>query len=301
MKSRSLPFFVLALLAAPLCAQRLAESVNEGPPFTKGSTSAVNVIAIRHSVKRAMILTAVEFWCGATSGTGSVYVFDHDSKNNRPGALLAQGTFPAPPARCWAGAVLNKPVVVKKAGQVIWVGISLSKGGGISATGRNPNGATYFWTRSVSTPIQWHGPYKGWNWMFRLYEAGGKGAFSTYGKGKQGTHGVPGLEARGWPNYGNPITLIASLLKNQSTGLLVWGRKARIPFPFGTVYAFPPLKIDPFATAGGKTNPESRIFPLKIPKDPALVGLHISWQVWILDPGAKDGLAHTAGLEATIG
>ncbi len=301
MKLKTLSFLLFPLLAPFAGAQRLAEAVNEGPPYTKGSVSPVNIIAIRHVAKKAMVLTAVEFWCGATAGTVSVYVFDHDAKLNRPGALLGQGTFKAPPARCWAGALLNKPVVLKAKGQVFWVGISLSKGGGISATGRTPNGAPYYWTRSLAAPVRWNGPYRGWNWMFRLYEAGGKGTFAAYGKGKKGTHGIPGFEARGWPNYGNPITLIASLLKNQSTGLLVWGRKTRIPFPFGTVYAFPPLKIDPFATAWGKTNPESKTFPLKIPNDPALLGLSLSWQVWILDPAATYGLAHTAGLEVTIG
>ena len=32
-----------------------------------------------------------------------------------------------------------------------------------------------------------------------------------------------------------------------------------------------------------------------------LFDLSLSWQVWILDPGASFGLAHTAGLEVTIG
>ena len=181
MKIRTLSFFSFLLLAAALPGQRLAEAVNDAPSgWSKGSVSPN-----RHIAKRAMILTAVEFWCGATSGTGLVYIFDHDSKTGRPGALLAQGSFPAPPAKCWAGARLNKPVVVKAKGQIFWVGIKLSKGGGISAIGRNPAGAPYFWTTSVAQPIQWRGPYKGWDWMYRLYEAGGKGTFTTYGKGKK--------------------------------------------------------------------------------------------------------------------
>ena len=38
-----------------------------------------------------------------------------------------------------------------------------------------------------------------------------------------------------------------------------------------------------------------------VPRDATLCGLRVDWQSFFLDPGAADGLAHTGGLEWTLG
>ncbi len=301
MKKLFLGVFFSASICIAAFSQRLADAVNNKPSGTPKGYMSNSLIAIKYVAKRPMVLTAVEFWCGSTRGTGSVYVFANDQTNNRPGALLGKGGFRCPEAMCWKGAVLDKPVVVKKKGEILWIGIRLSHGGRISATSRNPKGQTYFWTRNLNPPFTWHGPYVGWDWMLRLYEAGGTGRYTFFGKGKQGSHGAPLLSFSGWPNYKNPVTIIGSSLKNRSGGVLVMGNKANIPFPFGTVYAFPPLIVETFTTGGGKNLPESVIFPKLIPNDPNLVGVSASFQLWILDPKATFGIAHTRGLEVVIG
>ena len=309
MELKKIIFCSLAAFLFPFIinAQRLADSVNDKPSGTPNGYSSNAIIAIKYTAKKPMILYAVEFWCGATKGTGSVYVFSHDSTNNKPGNLLGKGTFNCAPTMCWRGAVLDKSVIIKKKGEILWIGIRLSQGGRISATSRSTNGQTYFWTRNLVPPFTWNGPYgpprqkMGWDWMLRLYEIGGTGKYNLFGQGKQGTHGTPMLSYSGWPNYKNPITIIGYKLKNQSSGLLIWGRKANIVFPFGTIYAFPPLIIEPFTTGGGKNNPESVVFLKNIPNDPNLVGLSLCCELWILDPKATYGIAHTQGLEVLIG
>jgi hypothetical protein len=141
----------------------------------------------------------------------------------------------------------------------------------------------------------------GYMWMYRLYEAGGSGRFTSYGKASTGSHGAIGLTAQGWPNGGNSFTLVASKLKNQSSGLLVWGRRTAIQLPLWTIHSFPPLVLEAFTTGGGKNQPEAAIFAHRIPKDPALVGSALVWQLWMLDPAGPGGIAHSAGLEALIG
>jgi hypothetical protein len=299
---------VAACLASPAPPQKLLVGINDqGTPVTN-TTSSPNILAFRHVVKQPMIIVACEFLCGTVKGTGSVHIFDHDAAANRPGKLLGSATFPMPSAlRVWAGGVLDKAVMVTQPNTTLWLGWIMSKGGMTPTTGRSTTAPTYYWTPSLTAPIKWNGPYgppaqtTGFDWMYRLYGPGGSGSYTTYGQGKSGTHGVPVLEAWGWPNEGNPITLAAAALKNQTTGILIWGKRVGIQSPLGNVLAFPPLAAQAFTTAGGKTNPEEWSLPLQVPPGPGLAGLPFAWQIWILDPGAAQGIAHTAGLEVLIG
>jgi len=290
---------LILLPAAPAAGQVLIDALNDQPAgYNNGSMSGV-IFAVQHQLPKPGIISAVEFWCGhSKSATGSVYIYAHDSVGNQPGQELGKGSFTAPAAKAWAGAVLNKVVPMIQPNQVFWVGFKLSTGGTITAAGRGTSTPTYFVN---STGSSWRGPYSGWLWMFRLYGPGGSGKYTTFGQGKAGTHGVPVFQGWGWPNLGNPISLVAAGLKNQSAGVLVWGLRANIPLPVGNIYAFPALVVDGFATGGGKTNPEDKVFFFRLPKDTGLVGLPLVWQLWMADPGAAGGLANTAGLEALIG
>ena len=302
MKSLLFWSMATALLVAPISAQRLALGINDQPAGTgSGSMSGV-YFAFYYQVPRPMAIVAAEFWVGTISGSCEVHIFGHDSAGNRPGSLLASGTFTPPVAKSWAGARLDKPVLVTQPNTPLWLCLRATAGGTIAAIGRSGTAPNYFHTPSLAGTISWNGPYQGWDWMYRLYEAGGTGTTNLYGQGKPGTHGAPVLDARGWPNLGNPLTLAAASLRASAPGLLALGRRVSLPLPIGTVYAFPPLVTLGFMTpAGGSAAGQSWLFPLSVPTDAALVGLGVAGQVWILDSGAADGLAHTAGAEFVIG
>lgn len=296
----------LALLAAPglLPAQSYAIGINDQPMGVTNTTSSPNVLAFRHVFQGPMVIVACEFLCGSTKGTGSVYIFDHDPVLDRPGALLARGTFNAPATRCWAGAVLDKPVIVPQPNETRWLGWIMSAGGPTPTIGRTSTAPTYYWTSNtaLTPPISWNGPYQGYEWMYRLYGPGGSGKTNVYGQGKAGTYGVPALELWGWPNLGNPLTLNASNLVEGSGGVLVFGGRVDIPLPIGPIYAFPPFLTLGFTTPGS-TKPVAQVVPFlfKVPSDPALLGQPLAWQVWMVDPGAVGGVCATGGLEVVIG
>ena len=296
----------LLALTCPLTAQRLAVGINDQPAGLPGTVTSPSVQAFYYKVTRAMLIVGTEFWCGATSGTCSVHLFADDTSTtpSRPGTMLASATFNAPAKECWAGALFSKPVPVTP-NTVLWLGWGMAQGGKTPQVGRSTAAPTYYWTRNL--PPSWNGPYgppkqsTGFQWMYRIYEAGGTGKFTAFGTASAGSYGAIDLTARGWPNLGNSFTLVAAKLKDQSSGLLVWGRRAGINLPPWSLYAFPPLFLQGFATGGGKNQPEAEIFVNKLPQDPALVGATMAWQLWMLDPGGPGGLAHSAGLEVLIG
>lgn len=306
MSRSSMTLALTLLLPAALPAQRLAWSANDQPAGASGWTTDPSFQAFRWQAPRPMAIVACEFWYGSTQGTGTVMVFDHDAANDRPGALLGQGSFPAPAAACWTGARLDKPVLAVQPGQMFWLGWGNSNGVRSPLVGQSAAAPTYFWTKSLAAPITWNGPFgpptrpTGLDWMYRVYEAGGTGQTAVYGQGKSGTYGAPFFQLHGWANVGNPISLLAAKLKDSSAGVLVCGRRTAIPLPLGTIYAFPPLIALGAGTASG-ASAQSLLFPFVIPGDPALRGLSVAWQLWLLDPGAADGLVHSDGAEAVIG
>ena len=299
MKTTSLLALAALLFPAALPAQRLALGINDQPAGTgSGSMSGV-YFAFNWQIPRPMVILAAEFWVGTTTGSCEVHIFDHDAANNRPGNLLGSGAFMPPLAKSWAGAMLDKPVIVTTPNTTLWLCLRATAGGTIAATGRSSTAPNYFHSTSIAQPIKWNGPYQGWDWMYRLYEAGGSGKTVFYGQGKNGSHGVPALDARGWPNLTNPLTLTAALLKGSSAGFLALGLRGDLPLPIGSVYVLPPMVTLGFATSG--TTAQSVLFPLLVPGDSGLLGMSVAGQVWILDPGAQDGLAHTGGVQLIIG
>jgi hypothetical protein len=83
--------------------------------------------------------------------------------------------------------------------------------------------------------------------------------------------------------------------------VLLWGRRNTVPTAFGTVYSFPILATTVHTVNG--TGPGAGWFNLdiKLPDDPSLNGAMVAFQYWLVDTGAQDLLAHTGGLEMTIG
>lgn len=107
MNKRAFLSLSIAFLAANvLPAQRLAVGINDQPAGASGWSTIACYQAFRWQAPRIMLIVACEFWYGATAGTGTVMIFDHDAANDRPGNLLGSGTSPprppsAGPARSW--------------------------------------------------------------------------------------------------------------------------------------------------------------------------------------------------------
>lgn len=306
-KGPALAALLAGLLAVAVPSQRLALSVNEAPLGTAGGSLDGSIFAFKWLIPRPMLIAAAEFWVGTTTGTCEIHLFAHDAVNDRPGSLLASGRFPAPAVVCWAGTPLDRPVNISQANTILWLGLA-ARGAIIPATGRSGTAPPYFFTSSVSSPISWTGPLgppkqaTGWDWMYRIYERGGQGSQTLYGKGKLGTYGIPILEPWGWPNLGNPVSLAAATLMDASAGVLVMGPRSSIPLPLGSIYVAPPLSLAVFATAAAPMRmAQSWLFNLAVPNDPGLLSLSVAAQLWMVDPGATMGLCHSCGVEFTIG
>ena len=154
MKNVWIVLLVVVFAATLLPAQRLLEGINDqGTPIAK-TTSDPNYLAFRHVIKQPTVITGCEFLYGATTGTGTVFIFDHDVAGDRPGKLVAQATFPAPPREyTWTGAVFSTPLVISQANTTLWLGWRASVRQKTPAAGRGTTAPTYYWTKSLTAPI----------------------------------------------------------------------------------------------------------------------------------------------------
>lgn len=78
------------------------------------------------------------------------------------------------------------------------------------------------------------------------------------------------------------------------------GARTQIEPPWGTLLATPIVLLPAFLGGGGP-GAGHWTFPLLVPNDARLNGVRVAAQGWVFDPGASYGLAHTDGVEMTIG
>jgi hypothetical protein len=145
--------------------------------------------------------------------------------------------------------------------------------------------------------IQLTAPLPAWDLAFQTWVAP-VASTTGYGAGFAGTNGVPSLAASSLPHLGTtPLLLLGNSAGTSTFGALFFGlQRANQPTPFGgtalvQVAASATLSLPP---AGGS-------LPFAIPFVPAFLGTIVDVQGALLDAGAAQGIAFTAGLELLIG
>jgi len=123
-------------------------------------------------------------------------------------------------------------------------------------------------------------------------------AWSNYGSGLAGTHGVPALTSSGDPVLGATITVSVDNSRGAPTSALLFlgFQRAQIPTHFGGDLLVVPVLILPITFSYGADT-----FTGALPSDPAFAGLAVDLQVVEGDPGAPLGVSFTAGLELVLG
>ena len=126
--------------------------------------------------------------------------------------------------------------------------------------------------------------------------------YQPYGIGKAGTGAVvPTLAWVGLPALGSTIVMTLQQARGGSLAAIgaTLAGPANVPFGSGAIFVAPP--VVPFyaftSGAAGAPGAGTASASLAIPLSTAFVGQRVNFQGFVLDPGAADGFASTAGLE----
>jgi len=123
--------------------------------------------------------------------------------------------------------------------------------------------------------------------------------YQPYGTAKPGTGSLaPRLDGNGEPHTGSTAGVTMSQALGGSPAAIVasFAGPASLPFFSGTLLVQPPL-IAIFGITSSGPGGGTLSLPLAIPAGTAFRNLRIDFQGFVLDPGAADGFAATAGLE----
>lgn len=294
------PFFLAAtmLSAAGANAQKVCHAANERVKFTYPATAS-SWFALETTAKQTMAVTAVSFRLLASPSAASTQlgIWNENASTKTPGTLLASGTVSLPRnVPGWYVAKLNRPVLILK-GQRFFVAARLVNGIR-PGTSRSGTINRHYWGGGP-----WRGPFPSLAWGHRLYCGTGTGQLSTFGVGKRGTAGVPGIAADGFASIGGTVSVRVWQARGGAAGILVLGPRipSGAPFPFGTAYAFPAWFALPIQFPASGLGAGSTTIDLPLQDNPSWVGFSVAMQGWIVDAAAAAGLAHTPGLWMRIG
>jgi streptogramin lyase len=123
-------------------------------------------------------------------------------------------------------------------------------------------------------------------------------AWSNYGTGVAGTHGVPSFTSQQDPVLGTTITIdAANSYAHPTSGIFFLGfQQASLHTGLGGDLLLIPVLVQPITFSYGSDS-----FTGTIPNDPALFGFEIDLQVVEADPGAVKGVSFTQGLQLLLG
>jgi hypothetical protein len=127
-----------------------------------------------------------------------------------------------------------------------------------------------------------------------------------YGVAKLGSGGVaPALHATGAPFLGNGVTWTIERALGGAPAFfaLSFHGPASIPFGSGLVLVQPPILIVGNGITSGQTGVPgvgSLTLGFPLPLNPGIRGIALDWQGFVLDPGAAESLASSAGLETWL-
>jgi len=300
-----LPLLLASAIPAP--AQKLVWAANDGPLVdTKVTMGGPNLLlGIKFKATFSGPVIAMEVFTGRRTGQNSLALWSHNGTTNYPLKELGKGTWSMYEVESWQGTMLQAPVLLQK-DTVYWAVWGPINSARASLDPTKTGQPTFPYRGSFDAGKSWNGPAAGWTpkpWKFRLYAPYQGGKLTPVGQGVPGLgQFAPKLDASGWANPGNEITLRIMDPAPAVPALLVGGRPVQIPAGPWTVYALPPLLMIPAQTANGRSPGEGDfILPLPIPNDPALQGYPVSFQAWILDSAGPLGATHTNGLTLVIG
>jgi hypothetical protein len=177
---------------------------------------------------------------------------------------------------------------------------------GLALTSPNPPGTpSYAWWGEAPGGayaggqifIQQGIPLPVWDLAFQTWVAMPASA-SSYGTGHPGTNGIPSLAASANPVLGTTPNLLVGNSAGAATvaALFLGVATANVPTPWGGV-----ALVQPLASLGIAVPVGGASVPLAIPLDPLLCGFTIHAQAIVVDGGASQGLAFTAGLTLVLG
>lgn len=129
--------------------------------------------------------------------------------------------------------------------------------------------------------------------------------YGSYGMAKPGSGGIaPELSGAGVPMLGRALNVNLVQARGGSAALIgfSFAGRASTPFGSGTLLVAPPVTTLWSITSGLPTVPGSGSMsvPLAIPNNLVFAGMRVDSQGFVLDPGAADGFASTAGMEMWI-
>lgn len=300
---RLLTSAVALLVGSLLPAQHLLDARNDNLSYGNYAVGwPASVIAFRFTAVQTTNLEAAQVFTGnQTPATHSVEIRTRDAGTGLPAVLLGQaGTWTSTHTRSWQGAAFAQPAPVV-AGQdyfLVWRVQGMFPQHSVSADTEPANvlvETRYSDGNTWNTVSQLPG-------KFRLYGPGAVGTNATYGTGKVGQYGVPGIGLAGWPALGNPVDVWLDDAARNVVAILVIG----FPIPGGVPIGIVDLWVTPEILLAYLTRTHTS--PLAggtsatfhVPNDPSYHGLPLSFQWCVLDPMAVDGFSHTGGATASI-
>lgn len=297
---RTSPLVLLALaLPAPFSvAQKTCAAANV-TATPRGLATPVNAwFALPFNVPSPTTITACDFRLSTSTRNkqdGAAMVAIWDNANGTPNRILGRASITVTRNVIgFYGAKFAAPIQVQPG--TYWVALR-NTGGIVVALGgtRTP----YFWGPPVFQ--NWIGPVRTAAWAYRVYCGTHGGGYVEYGSGKNGSGAVaPRIRGLGQPNTSNLVQIQLNSGLGGAAAFFLWGVRVAVAIPYGTLYATPVVLL-PVKLAGQTPGNGHATLQFTLPLDARLKGLRIAMQGWVLDPAAAGGLAHTQGLEMTVG
>ena len=301
-----------AASAPPAQCTKPCWGFNDNTTFdSKTSMGGPNLwLAIKIRLQTTVPAQRLEVFTGKKAGAGKLSIWSHDSKGNKPKALLSGGSYLQNATVTWQGANLTKPQVLL-AKTDYWIVWSMPNGSQASITSRNTTNTGLEYRGSFNAGTSWNGPFRGLNWKLRIYCCKKiTGSFVLFGspcgpKGKQ-----PNLSGSGIPTVGKTYVVSAKGASPTKPALLglgasknQWG-PLKLPFDL-TALGAPSCKIlaSVDVTGSALTNSSGSVsFSIPVPNQPALTGVIFHHQIWVFDTSVnKFGIVSSQGATVTLG
>ncbi|MBK8096734.1 MAG: hypothetical protein IPK26_06480 [Planctomycetes bacterium] len=299
---------LLCAVAAHATSQQLVQAQNDNLSYGNYAVGwPSSVIAFRFTNTAAATLDAAQVFTGNQSGAShTLEIRTLHPTTGLPDLLVGQpGTFNVIHARCWQGARFAQPAMLAAATDyfLVWRVAGMFPQHSVCAD--TLSGAVLSEVR-YSDGSSWHAQNTT-SAKFRLFAPYAAGSTATFGNAKPGIYGNPTIGLSGWPAIGSPIDVwldnaarVASSAPPNAALLIGWPIPGGLPFPFANVFVTGEVlllmntRLHSSPTAGAVSH------TLQVPNTPLAIGLPVSFQWFVLDPAAADGIAHSAAVTANL-
>jgi len=233
--------------------------------------------------------------------------------NNRPLALLGDGSWQMSAVDGWQGAYLTTPVPLNT-GENVWILWGTVDGCQSSfhndcTDPNNPCTQHETYLTSLDGGQSWNGPFNFYDWKFRIW-TGFPGHYQPYGAGCAGTNGVPQLGWFGMPLAGSSFDIHLDNAMPSSFAMLSFGtsntNSGSTPLPYSLApHGAPNCSVlgALLVTVLYPTDANGHgVVTVSLPNDPSLAGFDIYDQWFCFDATANPlGITVSNAGQATIG